>query len=94
MRIHLMLLALVALSGCVTRFYGEPQFPGGARACFDRCQAEHMEMDAFVYHGEFSSSCACRTRPAMGQAGDGSGHASSAAIAASAGMSAVVLQSQ
>jgi hypothetical protein len=53
-------MALLAL-GCATTFMGSPMFPGGARGCFERCHAEHMEMASFVYVGEYSTACACRT---------------------------------
>lgn len=66
MRTYLVALSLITaaalLVGCTTQFYGEPTFPRGARGCWDRCQADGLEMSAFVYMGEYSSGCVCRVR--------------------------------
>lgn len=64
------MFALMVTAGCrpPTSFEGEPQFPGGARGCWDRCHADGLEMASFVYVGEYSTACACRPRPIPGVA--------------------------
>ena len=59
------LLALtVALtaSSCATQFQGDAHFPGGASKCHLHCEERGLEMDSFVYAGEYSSACVCRPR--------------------------------
>lgn len=51
--------SLWLLASCQTTFYGSPMFPGGATACRAHCQRDGLEMRAFVYSGEFSTSCVC-----------------------------------
>jgi hypothetical protein len=63
--------ALAASAACATTFTGEPHYPGGAPACYANCQAQNLEMAAFVYSGEFATSCVCRPRSGPGpQASD------------------------
>ena len=63
-RIVFLTFLAAGLSACgphQTIFRGEPHFTGGPAACASRCQAENMEMSAFVYSGEFATSCVCRS---------------------------------
>lgn len=79
-------LAVMATLGCVpaTNFQGEPQFPGGARGCWDRCRADGLEMASFVYVGEYSTACACRPRPIPGMAPSAITEQDQAAVVAAA----------
>jgi hypothetical protein len=78
---------LLASVGCQTQFYGDPAFPGGAPACFKKCQRQNMEMASFVYVGEYSSACACKPRTASASVGlVGSEGADAAVVAAAAGV--------
>jgi hypothetical protein len=57
-------LVLGVLAGCApaTVFTGEPKFPGGVARCGAVCSEQGLEMGAFVYSGEYSTSCVCRPR--------------------------------
>ncbi len=46
---------------CVTQFTGDSHYPGGPQACQADCAREGMQMSAFVYSGEFATSCVCRS---------------------------------
>ena len=70
-------LVIAALSGCTTpstQFTGKPKFPGGLEGCRAACSKDGLEMGAFVYSGEYSTSCVCRPRagtpPATGAGAD------------------------
>jgi len=69
-------LILAALAGCTTptEFTGKPKFPGGLDGCRAACTRDGLEMGAFVYSGEYSTSCVCRPRteatPAAGADAD------------------------
>jgi hypothetical protein len=60
--------SLLLGAGCQTQFYGDPAFPGGAPACFEKCRRQNMEMASFVYVGEYSTACACKPRGASARA--------------------------
>src|SRR5262245_56175312 len=79
------LLYIVGSLGCQTptSFEGEAKFPGGPRGCYQRCQAEQLEMASFVYVGEYSSACACQLRRTGPAASNET--VSSAVVAAAAG---------
>ena len=80
------LIAMV-VQGCTTNFIGSAKFPGGARGCWERCQADGMEMATFVYVGEYSTACACRSKALQGQAqSDASNGEQAAVVAAAAGV--------
>jgi hypothetical protein len=53
-------LLLGALAGCPTSFTGDAHFPGGVESCRSTCSRQGLEMGAFVYSGEYSTSCVCR----------------------------------
>lgn len=53
-------LVLLSLTACATEFLGEAHYVGGPSACVRNCRKEHMEMDSFVFMGEYSSACVCR----------------------------------
>ena len=73
-------LVLIAASGCDgTVFKGEAMFPGGAAGCYRHCAKQRMEMDSFVYMGEYSTACVCRPGPAHGHS-SAAGSASGAAV--------------
>jgi hypothetical protein len=71
-RLVLASLLCVALTACPTGFQGDAHYPGGPAACRSDCEAQGLEMSAFVYSGEFATSCVCRLRrdaaPAPGPA--------------------------
>ena len=64
-------IALVALTlsfplmlGCATTaFAGAARVEGGPRGCYHKCRDQRMEMESFVYMGEYSTACVCRLRP-------------------------------
>lgn len=62
----LCLSILFASTGCggPTQFQGDAHYPGGPKACRAKCEADGMTMSAFVYSGEFATSCVCRPRAA------------------------------
>jgi hypothetical protein len=72
-------------AGCQTQFYGDPAFPGGAPACFEKCHRQNMEMASFVYVGEYSTACACKPRAASASALQAEGD-QAAIVAAAAGV--------
>jgi hypothetical protein len=71
-RVKLWFAAVVSLlAACATTFRGESHYPGGPAACALDCQRDNMVMSAFVYSGEFATSCVCKLReaPAAGAPG-------------------------
>lgn len=80
-----MMGSLLLGAGCQTQFYGDPAFPGGAPACFEKCRRQNMEMASFVYVGEYSTACACRPRGASARALSPEGD-QAAIVAAAAGV--------
>jgi hypothetical protein len=65
MRRALWYLGLAAILGCTstaTDFTGKPKFPGGLEGCRAVCSRDGLELGAFVYSGEYSTSCVCRPR--------------------------------
>jgi hypothetical protein len=82
-KVSIVVAAIVGLvSACATTFTGDAHYPGGAAACHADCQKQNMQMSAFVYSGEFSSSCVCRPMGAVGAAEDDGAVDTSAAAAA------------
>lgn len=75
-----------ALSACPTSFTGDAHFPGGTKGCQAKCQAEGLEMGAFVYAGAYSDACVCQPKSKTGAAGSTGG--------VSAGVIGVILQMQ
>jgi hypothetical protein len=73
-------LVLAALAGCATptEFTGKPKFPGGLEGCRAACSKDGLEMGAFVYSGEYSTSCVCRP-PTQASPAAGAGTAADAA---------------
>ncbi|HKO94317.1 MAG TPA: hypothetical protein VJU61_24355 [Polyangiaceae bacterium] len=51
---------LLCFTACATEFIGEAHYVGGPSACVRNCRKNHMEMDSFVFMGEYSSACVCR----------------------------------
>lgn len=60
-----LLAALLSLVACATSFTGDAHYPGGASACYQNCQNDNLEMAAFIYSGEFATSCVCKLPPAI-----------------------------
>jgi len=52
-------LVFTAIAACQTQFYGSPSFPHGPGGCQRTCEAVGMKMGAFVYSGQFATSCVC-----------------------------------
>jgi hypothetical protein len=85
------------LGGCATQFTGSAYYPGGARACFNACLRDQMQMSGFAYLGEYSSACVCEPQRAAGAtaATDAAGGPSATMVAASTGGAVgVVLQAR
>lgn len=81
-------VVFLALSsfGCATTFQGDAYFPGGAPARLSHCASANMEMDSFVYMGEYSTACVCRLKTAGGPAQSSGGAAAATSGAAVAGV--------
>ena len=52
-------LCLLAGSGCATSFTGPAEIQGGRPGCEQKCASVGMEMQAFVFMGEYSTACVC-----------------------------------
>jgi hypothetical protein len=63
-------LASAIATACTpaTRFEGSSKFPDGVAGCRRACTAEGLELGAFVYSGEFATSCVCQPKPATARA--------------------------
>lgn len=83
----LLMILCVLVAGCATTFQGEAHIPGGARGCYERCLADNMEMDSYVYMGEYSTACVCRMKGVASGASQSSAAHGGAAVG-------VVLQQQ
>lgn len=59
MRSIVLLIALLALSGCATSFIGSAKIEGGPQACAVKCRSWGMEMTGMVAMGEYSEACVC-----------------------------------
>ena len=66
----LVLLMLIAGSGCATAFVGDARIPNGAAGCAATCQQQGLEMAGMVFMGEYSDGCICRVRGAATGAAD------------------------
>lgn len=75
--------AFVLLVGCKqpTSFKGDAHFPGGPSACYEMCKSNGMEMDSYIFVGEYSSGCVCRPVRTSGQASSQSASGSAASTA-------------
>lgn len=78
------LALLLFTAGCATSFTGDAHFPGGARSCYARCQADALPMAGFVHMGEYSTACVCGPpgppAPAIASAAGTSAAAGAAAV--------------
>ena len=76
------LTAFMLLAGCPhpTTFEGEPKVPGGLTGCQTMCRRDGLELGAFVYSGEFSTSCVCRPPSTGAPAGPGAETAPTAGV--------------
>ena len=73
------LLALLLFAGgCATNFTGSAEVEGGRPGCERKCAAIGLEMQAFVFMGEYSTACVCDV---PGRATANAGAASTAAVA-------------
>jgi hypothetical protein len=79
-RITIGLVSLALFGGCTTQFFGSPMFPGGAPGCHAHCQQTGMEMNAFVYAGEYSTACICGPRRRPAATAEGTTAASAAVV--------------
>ena len=57
---YLLVIAALALSGCVTRFLGSPKIDGGRVQCEQVCAEWKMELAGMVQMGEYSNGCICQ----------------------------------
>ena len=80
LRVALNLLLLVA-GGCATSFYGSAHVEGDRPGCERKCEEVGLQMQAFVFMGEYSTACVC----------DAPGHATHAGGSASPAVSAAVM---
>lgn len=68
---------------------GTMHFPGGGPGCFTHCASANMEMDSFVYVGDYSTACVCRLK-----AGEGAQPGQGAAAGAASGAAAMLIIAQ
>jgi hypothetical protein len=73
-------------TACATEFIGEAHYVGGPSACVRNCRKEHMEMDSFVFMGEYSSACVCRLVRKEAQSAQRDDGRSSGSVGAVAGV--------
>jgi hypothetical protein len=78
----LVVVVVGLVSACATSFTGDPHYPGGPAACNADCSKGNMAMAAFVYSGEFASSCVCRPLGPAAVAPDDDDAAAEADVAA------------
>ncbi len=52
-------LCLLVASGCATSFTGSAQIEGGRPGCERKCASTGLQMQAFVFMGEYSTACVC-----------------------------------
>lgn len=69
-RVTLNALLLVG-GGCTTSFTGSAQVEGGRPGCEAKCASIGMEMQAFVFMGEYSTACVCEVPGRATQANAG-----------------------
>jgi len=76
------LAVFMILTGCPhpTEFEGAPKVPGGLTGCQTMCRRDGLELGAFVYSGEFSTSCVCRPPSAPAPAAPGAETAPTAGV--------------
>ena len=72
---------LLLASGCATTFTGSAQVEGGRAGCEKKCSAIGLQMQAFVFMGEYSSACVCDVPGPAAQA-DNSGSKAALAMGA------------
>ena len=79
---RVLLLGVALLVGCEmqTRFSGDAKFPGGLTGCQSTCRRDGLELGAFVYSGEFATSCVCRPAASGGPAAGGADAAPTAGV--------------
>lgn len=65
-------------SACSTTFWGSTHFSGGVPACRRHCEERGERFAAFVYVGNYSTSCVC-------------GSSTDASVAAGAGLTPAVV---
>jgi hypothetical protein len=63
MRATLAVLAVLAAASCATQFNGSAFVPGGPQGCAATCEQRNMVMTAFIFSGEFATSCVCGPKP-------------------------------
>src|SRR5579871_4154564 len=79
--LRLLTVLSLLLAGCATTFFGSAYYPGGPKACSANCRTKNMEMNAFVYAGEYSSACVCGPRESESTPSAAETTASSVAVA-------------
>ncbi|MDX2053947.1 MAG: hypothetical protein SFV15_16210 [Polyangiaceae bacterium] len=88
MKIIGIFLSATLVMGCATTFYGAAEFPGGASGCFEHCKSKRMKMSAFVYSGEYSTSCICAPRSSDGAEASDAGSTAAESVAVMTAMRA------
>jgi len=61
-------LFLLVVSGCATTFTGSAEVEGGRPGCERKCASIGLEMQAFVFMGEYSTACVCEVPGSAAQA--------------------------
>jgi hypothetical protein len=73
----------IALSACMTQFYGSPKVDKGPAGCKAACDGWGMDLAGMVKMGEYSDGCICQVRPS---AAPGTPGRSGASISAATGV--------
>jgi hypothetical protein len=62
-------VSLLIAGGCATSFTGSAQIEGGRPGCERKCASAGLQMQAFVFMGEYSTACVCEAARRPEQAG-------------------------
>ncbi|HKU37387.1 MAG TPA: hypothetical protein VJR89_04550 [Polyangiales bacterium] len=65
-------LLLLGAAGCATTFTGSAMVEGGRSGCERKCSTIGLQMQAFVFMGEYSSACVCEAAGKAASAADAS----------------------
>jgi hypothetical protein len=79
----MMMILVLASTGCATSFTGSAHVEEGRAGCERKCQGQGLAMSGMVYMGEYSSACVCEV---PGATGGGSAAAGGASAGAAAGV--------
>ena len=71
---------LLLAGGCATSFTGSARLEGGRPGCEQKCASIGLQMQAFVFMGEYSTACVCDVPSRAAHAGSSASPAASVAV--------------